>query len=132
MKKALAIERRLEKKIEEKKSLLKNQEKERHLKIDQQDKTPEILLSMDHVDIKIEDKYIFRDFSLRVEKKDRIAIMGANGSGKTTLFNAIAGDLPICGGTTAMPGFITLFRSYQIPLWTEGYLRGYLEREKID
>jgi ATP-binding cassette subfamily F protein uup len=37
---------------------------------------------------------IVRDFSIRIQRGDRIAIVGPNGSGKTTLINMLTGVLP--------------------------------------
>jgi ATP-binding cassette subfamily F protein uup len=41
-----------------------------------------------------EGRPIVRDFSTRVERGDRIGIIGPNGSGKTTLINLLTGVLP--------------------------------------
>jgi ATP-binding cassette subfamily F protein uup len=37
---------------------------------------------------------IVRDFSIRIQRRDRIGIVGPNGSGKTTLINMLTGILP--------------------------------------
>ncbi len=39
------------------------------------------------------DRAIIRDFSLRVQRGDRIGIVGANGSGKTTLLRLLTGEM---------------------------------------
>ncbi len=40
------------------------------------------------------DKLLVKDFSLRVLRGDRVAIVGPNGVGKTTLINLLTGDMP--------------------------------------
>ncbi|HUC50570.1 MAG TPA: ABC-F family ATP-binding cassette domain-containing protein [Xanthobacteraceae bacterium] len=45
---------------------------------------------------------IVRDFSIRVERGDRIGIVGPNGSGKTTLINMLTGTLPPDEGTVRL------------------------------
>jgi ATP-binding cassette subfamily F protein uup len=40
------------------------------------------------------DRPIVRDFSIRIQRGDRIGIVGPNGSGKTTLINLLTGVLP--------------------------------------
>ena len=40
------------------------------------------------------DRAIVRDFSIRIQRGDRIGIVGPNGSGKTTLINMLTGMLP--------------------------------------
>jgi ATP-binding cassette subfamily F protein uup len=42
---------------------------------------------------------IVRDFSIRIQRGDRIGIVGPNGSGKTTLINMLTGALPPDAGT---------------------------------
>ena len=42
---------------------------------------------------------IVRDFSIRIQRGDRIGIVGPNGSGKTTLINMLTGALPPDSGT---------------------------------
>ena len=45
------------------------------------------------------DRCIIRDFSLRVQRGDRIGLVGANGSGKTTLLRLLTGELPPDSGS---------------------------------
>lgn len=40
------------------------------------------------------DRAIIRDFTLRIQRGDRIGIVGANGAGKTTLLRLLTGELP--------------------------------------
>jgi len=40
-----------------------------------------------------EDKKIFKDYTLKIDHGDKIALIGANGVGKTTLCNLLVGDL---------------------------------------
>jgi branched-chain amino acid transport system ATP-binding protein len=42
--------------------------------------------------------------SLGVREGERRAIIGPNGAGKTTLFNAIAGEVPVSGGSVRFAG----------------------------
>ena len=45
------------------------------------------------------ERTIIHDFSLRVQRGDRIGLVGANGSGKTTLLRLLTGELPPDSGS---------------------------------
>ena len=48
------------------------------------------------------DRAIIRDFSLRVQRGDRIGLVGANGSGKTTLLRLLTGEMPPDQGSVTL------------------------------
>jgi ATP-binding cassette subfamily F protein uup len=45
------------------------------------------------------ERQIIRDFTLRIQRGDRIGLVGANGTGKTTLLKLMTGELKPDGGT---------------------------------
>jgi ATP-binding cassette subfamily F protein uup len=47
-------------------------------------------------------RIVIRDFTLRVQRGDRIGIVGANGAGKTTLLKLLTGELPPDGGRVTL------------------------------
>ena len=47
---------------------------------------------------------LFENFSLNVEEKEFVSIVGSNGSGKTSLLNIICGSIPIEGGDILLNG----------------------------
>jgi len=49
-----------------------------------------------------ENRSIVSDFSMRVQRGDRIGIVGPNGSGKTTLVNLLTGSLPPDSGSVRL------------------------------
>jgi lincosamide and streptogramin A transport system ATP-binding/permease protein len=139
MKRALAIERRIRAMIEEKKSLLKNVEKERILKLETEGKAPEIVLSIANLSVAVEGRPLIDDFSVDLHRGDRTALIGPNGCGKTTLLRAAAGELSagaaspfrLTGGHTHLPRYLSVSRAYQIPRWGHGLLREHLRRAGI-
>ena len=132
MKRALVIERKLHERIENKKELFKNLDKERHLKFGEIAKIPKVLLNIHNVTINLEGRNIIKEFSLSVRKGQRLALIGRNGTGKTTLLKAICKEIPIHSGTISVPGNVTLLRAYQKPKWVSGLLRQHLQTENLD
>ena len=47
---------------------------------------------------------VFNDFSLKIEDKQFVSVVGSNGSGKTTLLNIICGSIPIDKGKIIIDG----------------------------
>jgi ATP-binding cassette subfamily F protein uup len=48
------------------------------------------------------ERVIIRDFSLRIQRGDRIGLVGANGTGKTTLLKLLTGELAPDSGTVTL------------------------------
>ncbi len=132
MKRALHIEKRINEKLEQKKSLLKNAEDERQLKISVTKKSTDKLLSLSNVSFKTQDRIIIDNISLDVHKGDRIAIIGDNGCGKTSLLKIIMKELTPDSGIVHKPNHVTISYSRQNPLWEKGLLRDLLRKENID
>ena len=57
------------------------------------------VIDADRVTKSFGDRQIIRDFTLRIQRGDRIGLVGANGTGKTTLLKLLTGELKADGGT---------------------------------
>ncbi|NCP12214.1 MAG: ATP-binding cassette domain-containing protein [Sphingomonadales bacterium] len=57
------------------------------------------VITADKVSKSYGDRTIIRDFSLRIQRGDRIGIVGANGAGKTTLIKLLTGEIAPDSGT---------------------------------
>ncbi|MFA7604080.1 MAG: ABC-F family ATP-binding cassette domain-containing protein [Novosphingobium sp.] len=55
-------------------------------------KTKSVIVA-EHVTKRFGERTIIKDFSLRIQRGDRIGLVGANGSGKTTLLKLLTGEL---------------------------------------
>jgi len=57
------------------------------------------LLTVDHLEVRYGDLIGVADVSLTVPEGAVVALLGSNGAGKTTTLNAIAGLIPVAGGS---------------------------------
>ncbi len=64
-------------------------------------KTKSVIVA-DKVTKRFGDRTIIKDFSLRIQRGDRIGVVGANGSGKTTLLKLLTGELEPDEGTITL------------------------------
>jgi len=78
------------------------------------------MLSLDGVDIGYDGKAILTGVSLRIDKEDRIALLGTNGNGKSTLAKLLAGRLEPLKGRQ--------FRSRQLRV---GYFAQHQEEDLV-
>ena len=132
MKKALATEERRDKKLDEKKDLLRNVEKERTVRLRADGKAPERVLSVTDVAVGFDGRPVLEGISFVLERGMRLALIGPNGCGKSTLLAAIAGERPVLAGSIHLPAHLTVVRGYQVPRWSAGLLRAHLAAEGID
>jgi len=61
-------------------------------------KTKSVIVS-EHVTKRFGDRTIIRDFNLRIQRGDRIGLVGANGAGKSTLLKLLTGEIQPDEGT---------------------------------
>ncbi|MCC6828021.1 MAG: ABC-F family ATP-binding cassette domain-containing protein [Novosphingobium sp.] len=64
-------------------------------------KTKSVIVA-DHVTKRFGERTVIKDFSLRIQRRDRIGLVGANGSGKTTLLKLLTGELAPDEGTVTL------------------------------
>jgi lincosamide and streptogramin A transport system ATP-binding/permease protein len=132
MKRAISIENRINEKLEEKKSLLLNTERERKLRLNTGNMKGERVLSMENIMIRFGDREIIKGFSMQVHKGDRVALMGNNGSGKTSILKVITGEIIPAEGGMHIPAYAKISYAPQKPVWVKGLLREHLASEKLD
>src|SRR5215217_4368554 len=60
------------------------------------------VIEADQVGKSFGERQIIRDFTLRVQRGDRVGIVGPNGAGKTTLLKLLTGELQPDSGTVAL------------------------------
>ena len=92
MKKSKVMEKRTEKAIEEKSSLLKNIDRNDSLKIVPLEIKQNLLVLANDFQIKYNHKPIFKPISFEIKNGDRIAIIGKNGIGKSSILKLLIGS----------------------------------------
>ena len=126
MKRAVSIERRIIRQVEEKKALLQNRETIRPIRLNVLEDGPPLVATVDRARVDLGGKTIFSNVSITVKCGDRIALLGDNGSGKTTLLRLLRGEVNLADGSCHIPGFVRIANGYQSPLWQRGFLRDHL------
>ncbi|MFV0438135.1 MAG: ABC-F family ATP-binding cassette domain-containing protein [Desulfopila sp.] len=66
------------------------------------------MLSVNHLDIRYGEKYLFKDVSVQVYEGNRIGLVGVNGAGKSTLLKIMAGVSASDDGVVAMARHATV------------------------
>lgn len=131
MQRALAIEKRIDRIIEQKESLQYERPKKRDLKINT-DTGNEILLSVENAGYSINDREIFSDMHFTVSRNSITTIIGRNGCGKTTLFNAVNNEIKTDRGIISIKPGTRISYLKQIPENTVGNIMHMLEKRKTE
>ena len=77
------------------------------LAIARDDVRSKTVIDAENVSKSFGDRPIIRDFTLRVQRGDRIGIVGPNGAGKTTLLNLLTGELQPDSGKVSLAKTLT-------------------------
>ncbi len=76
------------------------------LEADSDNKSKSVIVA-DKVSKAFENRKIIKDFSLRIQRGDRIGIVGSNGAGKTTLLKLLTGELEPDSGSVTIARTLT-------------------------
>jgi len=75
------------------------------------------ILFCNNLNIEIAGNLLLKNVTFRIERGDRVGLLGQNGAGKTTLLRAIVGDLPEASSSIEIP--VTLGYLPQTPPYTD-------------
>jgi ATP-binding cassette subfamily F protein uup len=90
--------------------------------LEEAQKSGKLVAELDHVSMSYAGKPLLRDFSLKVQRGDRIGLIGPNGSGKSTLLKIVLGQLEPDAGV------VKLGTKLEVAYFDQ--LRGQLDPEK--
>ncbi|WP_277253155.1 ATP-binding cassette domain-containing protein, partial [Neptunomonas phycophila] len=77
---------------------------------------------LEHVSVAFEGKQVIRDFSMTLQRGDRVGLIGPNGAGKSTLLKLILGDIEPDSGS--------IKRGTKLEVAYFDQLRGQLDMDK--
>lgn len=134
MKRAKAIEKRTEHKIEEKTKLLKNIETTNALSIHCLRTHRNPLLRVQNFTLNLNGKPLFHPISFELFQGEQVAIIGKNGSGKTALLQYLldAKSPWEATGTITMPNDLAISKVRQQHLDNTGTLKDFAQQHKLD
>lgn len=133
MKRSKNVERRMDKAINDKKGLMTNIEDIPDLTMNFQPNYHQTLLETQHLDLKIQNKQLFKNLNLIVKNHGVISLEGKNGSGKSTFLKLLLGNT----NNVTYKGKFKLANGLQISYlpqdFTEytGTLKEFAEKQKI-
>lgn len=67
-------------------------------------KNGQVLLSLNNVSVKYQDKYALSNISFDINRGEVVALMGRNGAGKSSLLKSAVGQIPIMTGSVLISG----------------------------
>lgn len=132
MKKSKVIEKRIEKKVEQKSNLLHNVDRADSLKITPLETRKSPIIVANNLQIKYDDKAIFNKICFEIENEDRIAITGKNGAGKSSLLKLIMGDEIKYEGNLKKVNDIKISYVSQSTENLKGTLKEFAKNNKVD
>ena len=132
MKRAIAVEHRADKAVEERRQTLVDIERTYPLRLPAPSRRRARPIATAHDLVVVRDKPLFAPISFRVRSGDRLAVVGPNGSGKTSLLELLR-EAPLAfEGTLTRPARLDIARVCQQPRWTAGLLSDHLAAEGMD
>ena len=133
MKRSKVIESRIEKEIDEKKSLLKNVDRQDSLTMKPLVNKRNPIIILDNVSVIYNQKQVFEPVSFEIRNNDRIALIGKNGAGKSSIVKLILNDEKMdYNGNIRKPEQLKISYVSQNTDSLRGTLKNYAKEENID
>ena len=132
MKRSKVLERRIEKAIEEKSSLLNNVDRNDDLKIVPLESRKNPLVLAEKLQINYNNKAIFNPVSFEVNNGDRVAIAGKNGIGKSSILKLILGENIEYTGTLKVANDLKISYVSQSTEYLNGNLKEFAKQYQVE
>lgn len=108
MRKAMNLQKRIQRQVEEKEGLLKNLEYTAELKLRPLPHRAGKLLRLHDVCVGYEGVPVLTHFTMDIAQGEKVAITGRNGAGKSTLLKTLQREMPLLEGRMTGPGDLVL------------------------
>ncbi len=132
MKTSKVIERRFEKAIENKESLLKNIEIVERLQVEPLKYHSDNLLAVEDFEIFFDSTSLFQPLTFNIDRGECLVLQGVNGSGKSSLLKVLLGKKIDTGGILRQPRNLVISYVPQQFDFLSGSLFDYIEANNID
>ena len=132
MKSSKVMENRTKKAIEEKSNLLKDIDRIDSLKIIPIESNRNPLFIINKLQIKYNEKVIFKPISFEVNNRDRVAIIGKNGVGKSSLLKTILGENLQYDGICKIGNDLKISYVSQSTEYLRGNLKDFVRENRLD
>ena len=132
MKSSKVMENRTKKAIEEKSNLLKDIDRIDSLKIIPIESNRNPLFIINKLQIKYNEKVIFKPISFEVNNRDRVAIIGKNGVGKSSLLKTILGENLQYDGICKIVNDLKISYVSQSTEYLRGNLKDFARENRLD
>ncbi len=132
MQRSKAIERRQNREIEEKQSLLKNLEEAQPLRFQLLAAPKKTLLRAEGLSLCFGQRRLFEDLNFTLDVGERVALRGGNGSGKTCLLKLLQGQLAPSRGRVQRMGGLVVSHLPQDTGFLQGSLRSFAQGRGLE
>ena len=132
MKRAKNLERRMERGIEERRGLLRDEQEMETLKLHPLVPVRELVVQASDIAFCYGTRPVFSHLSFVIRRGERTALQGANGSGKSTLFQLLLGNQKVCEGTLVMEQGLKISCVPQDTSFLKGSLNALCEERHLD
>ena len=132
MQRSKNIEKRINKYIEEKNSLLKNIDISKDLKIHCLDYYKNQIIKLENIDIIYNNNKVLENINFTVNKGDRIFLKGKNGAGKSSILKLIMGENIQYEGILSLGSNLKISYIFQDTSILKGTLKSYIYENDID
>lgn len=132
MKSSKVMEQKIQKSIDEKTNLLKNVDRNDRLKMIPLICNKNSLVLANNLQVKYNDKEIFKPISFEVNNGDRVAIIGKNGIGKSSILKLILGEELQYNGELKVANDLKISYVSQSTEDLKGTLKSFAQINQID